>query len=585
MARAFGDCDVLLRDGVGLKYFCRALGLRPGLNMNGTDYIPTLLSSCRNKTVAIFGTRRPQLDHAADKLRKAGFNLVHVEDGFQSDEHYSKLLAARPVDVVILAMGMPRQERCAAHLKQHLQHPCIIVCGGAIVDFIGGKAKRAPSALRRLGLEWTYRLLREPRRLFGRYITGGLVFVVRLLALRLQRYRPAAPNGFASELHKRLRSMRSRVRPIRLRRDGRIPPSVVLVSPGGTAGGGGMGTVSRTIAEWFESVAPESCKVLDARGEGSVLKSPIHTIGALLQLVLLRLRGAQVLHLQLSERMSFPRKALFLALGMAMGMRVIVHHHGAEFIPVFESAGALYRRTVRFVVQRADTNIVLGKPWHDFIVERVGLGNSRIELLYNSVADIEPQIAALRGVLKRAAKRTQFLILANLSPRKGISEFLQALSALKAEGMDVGATLAGGGEVERYRSEAADLGLTDICAFTGWVGRAEVLNLLASHDVMVLPSHHEGLPISILEALCAGLPVIATPVGAIPEVLQHEGNCLLVEPGNATALARAMERVAIEPGLAERLRVNGRKAYEEKFEAGKYMRSMCAIYGVEEIAA
>ena len=585
VSQSFSECDLLLRDGIGAKLLCQLVGLRPGINMNGTDYIPALLEMCHSRSIAIFGTRRPQLETAVEKLQSRGFNIIHNEDGYQSDSHYIRLLRKAPASVVILAMGMPRQEQCAAYLKKHLRHPCVIVCGGAIVDFISGRTRRAPSLIRRLGLEWAFRLLREPRRLFTRYVTGGALFAWRAMTLRFSNYKPASPLGLAQELHMQFRRTRAASAPANRIHSGHRRPSVVLVSPGGTSGGGGMGSVSRTIAEWFETNSPGTCSVIDARGADSVYVSPFHTIAGLARLVVLRLAGARVLHLQVSERLSFPRKAAFAMAGKAMGMRTIVHHHGAEFIPVFENASWLYRGIVRFVVRKADVNIVLGESWHDFLKESVGLGGSRVELLYNSVADIQPQIDALRAVLKRKARMTQFLFLANLSPRKGISEFIQAMSSLHEAGLPVTAVIAGGGEIERYKKEAADRKVGSICHFNGWVGRQDVLRLLAESDAMVLPSHHEGFPISILEALCAGLPVIATPVGAIPELLHDQQDCLLVPPGDPIALAEAMRRLASDRTLAALLGRNGRSIYESKFAVEKYMQKMKVFYGMENVAA
>jgi glycosyltransferase involved in cell wall biosynthesis len=405
-------------------------------------------------------------------------------------------------------------------------------------------------------------------------------FAVRAARLKASNYTPGPLLGFARDLHRNLKERRA------LKRSGRIVRSgIVLVSPGGRHGGGGMGTVSRTIAEWFEDTGQASCTVIDPRGTGSVALSPVYTAWGLLRLAGLWLRGTDVLHLQLSERMSFPRKALFMLAGKAMGMRIVVHHHGAEFIPVYESANALYRSVVRLVVRGADTNIVLGKDWLDYLRHNVGLGSSRVELVYNSVADIQPQIEALRRIVRQVRQPMQYLVLANLSPRKGIGEFLQAIAALHRAGRTVSAVIAGGGDVERYRNEAGAMGIGDICRFTGWIGRDDVLNLMASSDALVLPSHHEGLPMSILEALSAGLPVIATPVGAIPEVLSDGLDCLLVSPGDVQSLAAAMKLLADDAALRTTLRRSGRDTYERMFAVENYMRSICDIYGIEELAA
>jgi exopolysaccharide biosynthesis WecB/TagA/CpsF family protein len=84
---------------------------------------------------------------------------------------------------------MPRQEQVAVLLRAALGYPCLIVCGGAILDFLGGKTSRAPVWLRRTGLEWAYRLALEPRRLFSRYVLGNPLFVSRALMLAAQSLR------------------------------------------------------------------------------------------------------------------------------------------------------------------------------------------------------------------------------------------------------------------------------------------------------------------------------------------------------------------------------------------------------------
>jgi len=86
-------------------------------------------------------------------------------------------------ELIVLGMGMPKQEAVAAELAV-TGGPCLIVCGGAILDFLGGKVSRAPEWLRRLGGEWLYRLLREPKRLFMRYVVGNPLFLLRTLLYR-----------------------------------------------------------------------------------------------------------------------------------------------------------------------------------------------------------------------------------------------------------------------------------------------------------------------------------------------------------------------------------------------------------------
>ena len=191
------DADVLLRDGVGVELMLKLLGVEAGKNMNGTDLIPRLLLSSKGKSVAIFGTREPWLGKAASALQAAGLYVTTSIDGFQPEEAYLASVKASDPDIIILGMGMPRQEKLAATLARVPGGPRLIVNGGAILDFYAGRFKRAPQWVRHRRLEWLFRLLQEPRRLADRYFRGGVLFIWRILRLAIggQLRRPPAPTS------------------------------------------------------------------------------------------------------------------------------------------------------------------------------------------------------------------------------------------------------------------------------------------------------------------------------------------------------------------------------------------------------
>ena len=89
--------------------------------------------------------------------------------------------------MVILGMGMPTQELLSAMLARELPGPVLIVNGGAILDFIAGRVRRAPGLMRRLGLEWLFRLLLEPARLWRRYLLGNVIFLWRTAQIMLSQ--------------------------------------------------------------------------------------------------------------------------------------------------------------------------------------------------------------------------------------------------------------------------------------------------------------------------------------------------------------------------------------------------------------
>jgi glycosyltransferase involved in cell wall biosynthesis len=132
------------------------------------------------------------------------------------------------------------------------------------------------------------------------------------------------------------------------------------------------------------------------------------------------------------------------------------------------------------------------------------------------------------------------------------------------------ATLAGGGPIDEFRKLADDLGILDRLCFPGWLDQVGVRTLCADADVLVLPSHAEGLAMSVLEGLSHGLAVITTPVGAHPEVIEPDVSGILVPPGDVVALADALVSVIEDGTLRHRLARGARDRFLEAFDVRRY---------------
>ncbi len=185
-AQALIHSDLLLRDGYGMELLFKSIGKSPGINLNGTDFIPLLVSSFLEKKIALIGTNNPYLTDTAITLSNLGHQVVVKENGFLPLASYLPVLKLKEPEIIILGMGMPIQEKLSMLLKANLNHPCIIINGGAIIDFYGKRFTRAPLWMRDMNIEWVYRLLLEPKRLGYRYIVGNYVFLARMRKLRKQ---------------------------------------------------------------------------------------------------------------------------------------------------------------------------------------------------------------------------------------------------------------------------------------------------------------------------------------------------------------------------------------------------------------
>jgi len=186
--QALMSSDYLFRDGVGCEVLMRAAGINPGVNCNGTDLIAEVATQLQRRRVALFGSSEPYLSKAAAVIAQMGVEVVSRRDGFRAMEEYAELVAQSRPEVVLLGMGMPKQELLSGYLRDVCgERSLIIINGGAFFDFLAGRFSRAPLWLRKLRLEWFYRFLLEPRRLFRRYFVDGVRFALLVLKVRSMR--------------------------------------------------------------------------------------------------------------------------------------------------------------------------------------------------------------------------------------------------------------------------------------------------------------------------------------------------------------------------------------------------------------
>lgn len=163
---------------------------------------------------------------------------------------------------------------------------------------------------------------------------------------------------------------------------------------------------------------------------------------------------------------------------------------------------------------------------------------------------------------------TRLLFVGRLAAVKGVPVLLEALAKARGGGTGASLTLIGDGpEREELQAQAAALGLTGAVTFAGYKSQDEVAQALGQADMLVLPSFAEGVPVVLMEAMAAGLPVIATRVGGVGELVEDGLTGLTVPPGDAAALARAIETLAGDAALRARLGREGQARVGEDFDA------------------
>ena len=176
----------VFNDGIGIDLASRLIHGRPfPANLNGTDLTPAILEAFeRPVRICLVGSRSGVARQAAETFerRYPKVRVVYIHDGFfgpaESEQLIDRLRRIRP-DLVLIGMGNPRQEFWAIDAATRVDST--FLCVGAFLDFASGSIPRAPGLVRRFRGEWLYRLALEPRRLSGRYLVGGPLFMLDVL--------------------------------------------------------------------------------------------------------------------------------------------------------------------------------------------------------------------------------------------------------------------------------------------------------------------------------------------------------------------------------------------------------------------
>jgi glycosyltransferase involved in cell wall biosynthesis len=360
-----------------------------------------------------------------------------------------------------------------------------------------------------------------------------------------------------------------------------VPPSgnkvlrILVATPLGLQGQGGIDRLTDAIIETMEKRADPSIQVarLVTRGNRSIYLSPMVFARALVQFWGLAKRGqVDLLHIQLSWRGSTYRKLVLAAAARYLTIPYVVHLHSGQFDSFWSECGPFLRRKIDRLFVNSVAVVVLGNYWGHLVAGRLPSVQRKLEIL--------PNASALPPALPKADPRSGKIVitfLGRLGPEKGTPQLIKALAKL-AHRTDWSATIAGDGEVTFSRSHVRQLGIADRVDIPGWLDPTATAALLRRTGIFVLPSFIENLPMVIIEAFAYGLAVIATPVGAVPEVVDHARNGLLVPAGEVDALAGALTRLLDDEGLRLRLGETARRDHAERYEINSYATRLLSIW-------
>ena len=256
----------------------------------------------------------------------------------------------------------------------------------------------------------------------------------------------------------------------------------------------------------------------------------------------------KILHIHCASRGSFMRKALVVLLANSLGNKTIMHIHGGMFHRFYQSS---YFMTflVQLILRSCDRVICLTNEWGHTFSKELQLSNLSVVLNPVKTFPFRPYRNSFSSI--------SFLFLGTITDNKGIFELVEYLqnNAFYLNNK-IKLTICGEGESDRLISLINREKLIGNIFFAGWVNGSQKDEMISDTDIFILPSHYEGLPMAILEAMSAGKPIISTSVGGIPSVVQPQHNGWLIEPGKINQLDPVLDQIFNDPAIIPRYGYN-----------------------------
>lgn len=304
--------------------------------------------------------------------------------------------------------------------------------------------------------------------------------------------------------------------------------------------------------------------------DGSARRKIRFFIAAWRRYMALLVRGrVAAVHVHTSTGASFWRKLLFLFPAFVARVPAILHLHGADFDTFYADGSPRLKWVIRMVLDKAESIIVLSRSWQKWA--RGISRNPFIVPIYNPVC-----MPGATDFFHR--EPSNILFLGQIGGRKGVYDLLQAVSRVVAKHPKLKLVLAGDGELEQVRAEVDRLALQGHVDVLDWVSGPQKKALLERAAIYALPSYCEGLPMSVLEAMAAGLPVVCTPVGGVPEAVTDGQEGYMVPPGDVVALSNALDMLLTRPDLRQRMGEAARHKVESTFSAAHILPQVEQIY-------
>lgn len=358
---------------------------------------------------------------------------------------------------------------------------------------------------------------------------------------------------------------------------------VIVTTPLGIEGKGGIDRLMRNLSLSLHDYAEDGFSIVfvTTRGERSLAWSFVLVLFCCARILFYRcVYRKAVVHLNVAARGSTYRKMAVSYFARLIRVPYVIHLHGSGYVEFFNSTAGIARSLIRNFYGGASSVIVLGESWSAFMRSKIDVPPDRVVVIKNATNSFP--------IFNRQAdnRMVRLVFLGEIGDRKGTFDLLIALDKIRGL-KNWHAVVAGNGRVGEFRVMVSKLGLDGRISVPGWLEAGASRQLLMNSDILILPSYAENLPMAVIEAMAAGIPVVATPVGATAEIVQDGETGYLVRPGDIEQISKILAVLIRDKDLRISFGANARRIFDaelsmESFRK-KLVRQWSLAAGVPEI--
>jgi glycosyltransferase involved in cell wall biosynthesis len=310
-------------------------------------------------------------------------------------------------------------------------------------------------------------------------------------------------------------------------------------------------------------------------GSNLLLRSIICTTSHILSYPFFLIRNnIHIVHINTASYWSFWENAVYVILSRMLLKKTILHIHGGFFEEFYEGSSYFSKFLIRAILTLSDVTIVLSPSWKQFFAKL--MPERKISVLPNFVelnADASFNIRNRPSSSETDVINVLFIGGAG-AKGKGLFDVVRAIPILRNQLENIYFFLVACSGVEGLETELCEKGITSNIKILGYLYGDELSKIYSESDIFILPSYAEGLPITMLEAMATGLPVVATSVGAIPDVIQNGVNGFLIKAGDFNELSEKILILSRNPSLRREMAKNNIELIRNLYEKSVVLKDL-----------